>query len=763
MNWFNFSSWSINIKIFGIMLVVIIVIEVVNAPLRIELFNEVNRQALQQVVTESALRQKEAIEEDFSVALTVLEEFQNARLPYISVSEWLRRSDPTSEGFSVNATQLKTASDNALRNELLANAPRLFQQAWLIDADGLVVANVINSVNEEPRFDIDVNQYEDATTTPAHTTGLSLGQASNLERRIDVTSEEYDNQLSIQLVAGIFTGSDEFVGTLVVEFNTFSLINSNLQLSGGSNENYSFVASPNTSNQTIKLDSTDDSLINLNTRALTSPEQLSEAQSYPSGNRRVIGFFTPLFEEYQPDLVFVVELDEAIALRNVSISVLSSTLPTLLLQIILLLVAIAIINRLYTRPIKIISNVIRAINAGDFRTAFPINTSGDEIGHLAETVIELRQQLQSLTSDISSRLEQRTRDLQVTQEISRVAISETNLDELMTQVVNLIVERFSRIYHAQIFLIEGQFAVLKASTGDAGEQLLANGHRLGIGSLSVIGQVTQQNQTIIARDTATSEVHRRNEFLRDTRAELAIPMRIESQVIGVLDVQSTLRDAFDEDLVAILETMSDQITIAIENARLYKQSQQRIQEFEKSTLQRSSRNWEDFMYTQRTREIVSHAGAQTVENYESLRQQAIATRGVVMGPVTNRDTIPIAIPVVIRGQVLGVIEWEVNANELNQNQILLAEELAGRLAISLDNARLVQAGRQTVENERIINTISAKISGQTDIEQILHTAIQEVGQALRAPHVNIRFHKPNADSNGTDQTDNGHQPASDDT
>jgi hypothetical protein len=89
-----------------------------------------------------------------------------------------------------------------------------------------------------------------------------------------------------------------------------------------------------------------------------------------------------------------------------------------------------------------------------------------------------------------------------------------------------LLERFESIYHAQIFLIDGSYAVLKASTGEAGEQLFARGHRLSVGSLSVIGQVTQQNQTIIARDTATSEVHRRNEFLQETRAELAIPMRL---------------------------------------------------------------------------------------------------------------------------------------------------------------------------------------------------------------------------------------------
>ena len=70
---------------------------------------------------------------------------------------------------------------------------------------------------------------------------------------------------------------------------------------------------------------------------------------------------------------------------------------------------------------------------------------------------------------------------------------------------------------------DNQDAVLRASTGTAGQELLKRGHRLASGSVSVIGQVVEQGQMVIARDTSISEVHRQNEFLPETRAELAIP------------------------------------------------------------------------------------------------------------------------------------------------------------------------------------------------------------------------------------------------
>lgn len=758
MNVLNFSSWSLNLKIFVILLSTFVLLELINLPLSIETFTQVNRQTFQQVVTESALRQKAAIDEDFVTALTLVEQFELQTIPYLSVSQWLTRSDPETEGFDVNATQTKASAERAIESEILSLAPTLFQQAWLIDANGQVIANIANFT--EPRYTVGIGEYVDASETPAHRSGKLLGETTDTGRLLDLVVEDVEEVLSLQLIVPM-QDSNGFIGTLVVELNNISIVLSNLRLTGVNNESYSFVASPENANAIIKLDSTPEQLINLDTQATRSSLPLQEAQSYLSGDRSVIGFYTPLFEDFRNDVILVVELDERIILGNIPSAVITTTGPVILLTLSLIAIVLFLLNLIVIRPLKAVTQAVRTINSGDFQSPLLMNTNHDEIGDLAETVIELREQLIELTDDMSARIEARNRDLQITQEISRVAISETNLDSLMNRVVNLIVERFESIYHAQIFLIQGSYAVLQASTGEAGQQLLTRGHRLGIGSLSVIGQVTQQNQTIIARDTATSEVHRRNEFLQETRAELAIPMRLGNRIIGVLDVQSTISDAFDEEAVAILETMTDQLAIAIENTRLYDESTRRLQELDQATRQRTQHNWQDFMYSQRVQQLATHAGAKVVYDFSALREQAIQTRRFVIGDKTDRDTIPIAMPITIRDLVLGVIEWEIEASQYNPNRVLLAEELVARLAVSLDNARLVQAGRQTAANERIINTISAKISGQSDIDQILQTAIQEVGQALRAPQVNIRLHQSNM--NGGQDHENGHQPSTDNT
>jgi GAF domain-containing protein len=94
------------------------------------------------------------------------------------------------------------------------------------------------------------------------------------------------------------------------------------------------------------------------------------------------------------------------------------------------------------------------------------------------------------------------------------------------------------------------------------------------------------------------------------------------------------------------------------------------------------------------------------------------------------------------------VEWEVTAASLSEEKLELAKELANRLALSLDNARLFQESQRATERERLVNDIAAKLTAQTTINDILQTAVREVGQALRAPQVNIRLRGSGSGTNG---------------
>ncbi len=176
--------------------------------------------------------------------------------------------------------------------------------------------------------------------------------------------------------------------------------------------------------------------------------------------------------------------------------------------------------------------------------------------------------------------ERRARQLATSAEVSQIASSILDLNDLLPRIVNLIRETFG-YDHAQIFLMDDadDFAVLRASTGEAGQQLISIQHKLQKGSPSVIGQVTASGDPTIASDTADARVvHRPNPYLPNTRSEMAIPLMLKGRVVGALDVQSNQPNAFDDDDISVLQTLAAQISVAIDNAELFEESRSRANE-----------------------------------------------------------------------------------------------------------------------------------------------------------------------------------------
>ena len=199
---------------------------------------------------------------------------------------------------------------------------------------------------------------------------------------------------------------------------------------------------------------------------------------------------------------------------------------------------------------------------------------GIQQAHLREQVqqhtVELEQQVAARTADLQRRQVQ----LQVAAEVARDASSGSDLQVLMARAVDLISERFG-FYHAGIFLIDeaGEYAILRAATGAAGQQMLAAGHKLPVGKTGLVGYVTASGQPRIANDADGDTMHFNNPLLPETRSEMALPLHTGEQIIGALDVQSTQENAFDDDDIGILQVLADQLAVAIERTRLFEQTQ----------------------------------------------------------------------------------------------------------------------------------------------------------------------------------------------
>jgi GAF domain-containing protein/CheY-like chemotaxis protein len=176
--------------------------------------------------------------------------------------------------------------------------------------------------------------------------------------------------------------------------------------------------------------------------------------------------------------------------------------------------------------------------------------------------------------------EQRARQLATSAQVAQFASSILSLDELLPRLVDLIKASFG-YDHVQVFLMDeaNEYAVLRASTGEPGQKLLSLNHKLAKGSKSVIGQVTANAAPAIALDTADARyVHKPNPYLPFTRSEMALPLIVKNAVVGALDVQSNQSNAFDDEDIAVLTTLAAQISVALDNARLFSQAESRAKD-----------------------------------------------------------------------------------------------------------------------------------------------------------------------------------------
>ncbi|KAA3657541.1 MAG: GAF domain-containing protein, partial [Chloroflexi bacterium] len=177
-------------------------------------------------------------------------------------------------------------------------------------------------------------------------------------------------------------------------------------------------------------------------------------------------------------------------------------------------------------------------------------------------------QFEEIQTALNIQMRQRIQ-LETAADVAATAASILGLQELIQKAVDLIKERFE-LYYVGLFLVneETNQAILSAGTGTAGKQQIAQNHRLEVGGQSLIGGATGDGKPRIIQDVHQDKEWFNNPHLPETSSELALPLRVRGKTIGALTVQSVVPNIFDPDLLNILQTMGDQLAIAIENARL---------------------------------------------------------------------------------------------------------------------------------------------------------------------------------------------------
>jgi signal transduction histidine kinase len=384
-----------------------------------------------------------------------------------------------------------------------------------------------------------------------------------------------------------------------------------------------------------------------------------------------------------------------------------------------------------------------------------------------ETLKESNRELQTTRLSLQNyarSLERRVVHLQVAAEIARDAASIDKLSELLNRTVSLVRDRFG-FYHAGIFLVEGNYAVLRAASGEAGQAMLANRHQLKVGEVGIVGYVTGSGQARISLDVGNDAVYFHNPYLPDTRSEMSVPLLVGERIIGALDVQSRQANAFHSEDIAILQTLADQLAIAIENARLYESAQRRLDELstlhavavaaseaisQNDLIERATQLIGEKLYTNNFGILLVDEAAGVLRFHPSYRgldehlkqvaypighgvigRVAADGRSLRVSEVTRQPAYmdihagmqaELCVPLKVGGQVIGVINAEnTRANSFTDADERLLLAVSSQLATAIEKARLFdlatrraaalealrQAGLQATSNLEVMAVFQA--------------------------------------------------------
>ncbi len=245
-------------------------------------------------------------------------------------------------------------------------------------------------------------------------------------------------------------------------------------------------------------------------------------------------------------------------------------------------------SRRLTQPLLQVTNTIQKFSAGDWSQRVDLNRE-DEIGQLAHIFDKMADELSGLYQSLEEQVEARSRQIRTAAEVAQYATTATELHEMLKRTVNLIIEQFG-YYHASIFLLDSsrQNAELREASGPIGEELITQAYRLPVGSQSIIGWVTANNQVRIVSDVRDDPLHFAHELLPDTQSEVGIPIAVSGRVLGALDVQSASPHAFDLESISALQILANQVGAAIRNIGLLESTQVDLQEI--SMLYRAGRD-----------------------------------------------------------------------------------------------------------------------------------------------------------------------------
>jgi signal transduction histidine kinase len=379
-------------------------------------------------------------------------------------------------------------------------------------------------------------------------------------------------------------------------------------------------------------------------------------------------------------------------------------------------------------------------------------------------------------------------------EVIRQITSILDINELLVQVVRLIQKTFD-YYHVGIGLIEGEEVIYRVGAGvlwdDPNFQFRPG--RLKMGLEGVTGWVAQSGEPALVPDV-TQEPHYVLMEGSCTRSELIVPIQANGRVIGVLDIQSDQINDFSQADLELMQAIAGQTGIAIENARLFAESQRLLKETEQraselaiinnvqqglaskldiqsiyelvgdtfhnffdaqvvmiSSYDPTSDSVEHRYAIERGRRVYSPGrhppGGFRSKIIHTKRPLLVNTNVPEEATRLGQPTLPgtdtpkswLGVPMLVDGQVTGILSVQNvdHENAFSDSDVRLLETLASSMSIALENARLFSHARHRAEQFRVLTEVSQHLTSILDINELLKQLVTLVQRTFHYYHIEI--------------------------
>ena len=364
--------------------------------------------------------------------------------------------------------------------------------------------------------------------------------------------------------------------------------------------------------------------------------------------------------------------------------------------------------------------------------------------HSAAEAETQREQVQILLNERVDELARREAYLGAATEIAaEVAAVERDPLVLLQQAAKIISRQFG-FYHTGLFLLDDnrQWAVLQAASSEGGQRMLQRHHRLRVGAEGIVGAVSAHGQYRIAQDVGADAVFFENPDLPETRSEIALPLRVRREVIGVLDVQSTAPDAFTAEDVNVLQALADQVSVAVNNARLLRQVEESLAAERQAYGQIARETWQDLLRARPDLAFASDEDGVAPFVVWEPQMKAAAQTGQAAG---EGDTL--AIPIRVRDQVIGIIDGrKPDGTAWSEEDISLLQTLTEQLSTALEGAQLYEDTQRRAAREQLAREITAEMRRSLEVNTVLQTAIHQLRTSLNLTEAEVWIEEASSDT-----------------